>query len=253
MARFVSPEKIMNSFIPCARLYALVPCAGVGARAGFDQPKQYAQLGVHVVVEHTLRALLQVSRLTGIWVVLHAQDAWFQRVVSHEVSSAVRVVPAGGTTRAETVLAGLRALQSQGADPHDWVLVHDAARALIQPAWVDRLIDACVDDPVGGLLACPVADTLKQEEQGRATATYSREHKWQAQTPQMFRLGVLQSALSEALTLSPHLLTDEASAIERLGLSPQLVQGEMENFKLTYPSDFALAQRLLKTSPLSLI
>lgn len=249
MARFIGPEKIMSLFVPCARLYALVPCAGVGERAGFDQPKQYAQLGAHVVVEHTLRALLQVTRLTRIWVVLHPQDAWFQRVVSQQVSSAVSVVPAGGGTRAETVLAGLRALQNQGADPQDWVLVHDAARALVQPAWIDRLINACLDDPVGGLLACPVADTLKEEEQGRAIATCSREHKWQAQTPQMFRLGVLQSALSEALTLSPHVLTDEASAIERLGLSPRLVQGEMENFKLTYPSDFALAQRLLKTSP----
>jgi 2-C-methyl-D-erythritol 4-phosphate cytidylyltransferase len=121
--------------------------------------------------------------------------------------------------------------------------VHDAARCLLRPAWVQRLIDACAADAVGGLLALPLADTLKASAQGRVTATLPRDGKWLAQTPQMFRLGLLQRALREA----GHTVTDEASAVEAIGLQPRLVPGDAENIKLTWPADFALAQRLLKT------
>ena len=126
--------------------------------------------------------------------------------------------------------------------PHDWVLVHDAARCLIRPEWVDRLIDACIDDEVGGLLAVPVADTLKQERDGRVASTVDRAGRWAAQTPQMFRLGLLQHALEHAGAS----VTDESSAIEALGHSPRLVAGDPANFKLTWPSDFELAERLLR-------
>jgi 2-C-methyl-D-erythritol 4-phosphate cytidylyltransferase len=126
---------------------------------------------------------------------------------------------------------------------HEWVLVHDAARCLLRAEWVDALIDACIDDDVGGLLALPLADTLKQESDGRVAETVDRAHKWQAQTPQMFRLGDLQLALASA----EGAITDEASAIESTGQAPKLVPGSMENFKVTYPSDFALAERLLRT------
>ncbi len=153
----------------------------------------------------------------------------------------------GGATRAETVANGLNELRARGAQPQDWVLVHDAARCLLRAAWVDRLIDACADDEVGGLLALPLADTLKQAEgsagQGRSVSTVDRTDKWAAQTPQMFLLGLLQRALREA---GPG-VTDEASAIEALGLQPRLVPGHPMNFKLTYPGDFALAERLLRT------
>jgi 2-C-methyl-D-erythritol 4-phosphate cytidylyltransferase len=151
-------------------------------------------------------------------------------------------VRSGGETRAATVSAGLEALSARGAADDDWVLVHDAARCLLQPAWVDALIDACLEHPVGGLLALPVTDTLKQADaEGGVASTVDRSGKWAAQTPQMFRLGLLRRALAEA---GPG-VTDESSAVEALGLAPRLVAAPLENFKLTWPADFELAERLL--------
>jgi 2-C-methyl-D-erythritol 4-phosphate cytidylyltransferase len=144
-----------------------------------------------------------------------------------------------------TVANGLGHLLERGARRDDWVLVHDAARCLVQPQWIDALIDACVNDAVGGLLALPLADTLKAETAGRATATVDRARKWAAQTPQMFRIGLLQDALARA----GDAVTDEASAVEALGHAPLLVPCSMENFKITWPADFALAERLLRTRP----
>ena len=133
------------------------------------------------------------------------------------------------------------------------MLVHDAARCLLQPAWVDRLVDACLADDVGGLLALPLADTLKAEQEGRVQGTVSRSGKWAAQTPQMFRIGALQAALAERAASGFAGITDEASAIERQGLQPRLVEGTAQNFKVTYPADFALAEAVLaaraKTPP----
>ena len=221
--------------------FALVPCAGTGSRAGADLPKQYVTIAGRAVVAHTLAALLEVDRLQSILVVLAPDDVEFERAAQLPPGSVVRVARAGGSTRARTVANGLAALLGQGARPDDWVLVHDAARCLVRPAWVDRLIDACSADPVGGLLALPVADTLKSAQGGRAVATLDRRTTWQAQTPQMFRIG----ALAEALDAAGDAVTDEASAIERSGKAPLLVPGALENFKLTYPADFALAERLL--------
>ncbi|HET7794200.1 MAG TPA: 2-C-methyl-D-erythritol 4-phosphate cytidylyltransferase [Rhizobacter sp.] len=220
-------------------LYALVPCAGVGERAGAGGPKQYAPLAGASLVSHTLGALAQVKRLKQTLVVLSPHDQVFE---SHAPAFAGWVARVGGATRAESVANGLSELVSRGAQAHDWVLVHDAARCLLRAEWVDALIDACLDDAVGGLLALPLADTLKHESAGRVAATVDRAHKWQAQTPQMFRLGDLQQALAGA-----HHVTDEASAIEATGRAPKLVAGSFENFKVTYPSDFALAERLLRT------
>ena len=135
-------------------------------------------------------------------------------------------------------------MRARGAQPQDWVLVHDAARCLLRAAWVDRLIDACLDDEVGGLLALPLADTLKSEAHGRVQATVDRQGKWAAQTPQMFRLGLLGPALQAAMA-SGRAITDEASAVEALGQAPKLVPGDLENLKVTWPGDFALAERLL--------
>jgi 2-C-methyl-D-erythritol 4-phosphate cytidylyltransferase len=137
---------------------------------------------------------------------------------------------------------GLAELLARGARPADWVLVHDAARCLIRPEWVDRLIDACWNDAVGGILALPLADTLKQEKDGRVAATVDRAGKWAAQTPQMFRLGLLQQALARA---GPS-VTDESSAMEQIGRSPLIVSGELGNLKITWPGDFRLAEALLK-------
>ena len=222
-----------------ARLYALVPSAGVGERSGAIGPKQYEMLGARSVLGHTLAALDQVSRLSSVLVVLSPGDTQF---AAHLAGFDAAVVHRGGATRAQTVRNGLDALLQHGARGDDWVLVHDAARCLVRPEWIDALIDACLADPVGGLLALPVADTLKVEREGRVESTLDRRAKWQAQTPQMFRIGMLVDALDRA---GPD-VTDEAGAIEAAGHAPRLVAASLENFKVTYPADFELAERLLR-------
>lgn len=221
-------------------LYALVPCAGTGTRAATPLPKQFVEVAGRRVIDHTLAALATVTRLRAILVVV-APDEKLARI-NVPASGAIPcwVAGVGGATRAHSVANGLQALRARGASDDDWVLVHDAARCLLQPQWVDALIDACVDDAVGGLLALPLADTLKLAGDGRATETLPREGKWLAQTPQMFRLGLLERAMAAAPQA-----TDEASAVEALGLRPLLVMGSRANLKLTWPEDFELAQRWL--------
>lgn len=229
------------------RCFALVPCAGVGLRAGAGGPKQYTPLAGRAVVAHTLAALAAVPQLAATLVVLAPDDTVFE---SHVPGFAGWVTRNGGATRADSVAAGLQALHEHGADDGDWVLVHDAARCLLRPAWVERLIAACQHDAVGGLLALPLADTLKAAAPAadgeRAAATLDRSAKWLAQTPQMFRLGLLQRALQSARAAGVN-ITDESSAVEAQGLAPRLVPGDQENLKLTWPADFALAARLLET------
>ena len=194
------------------------------------------------MVGHTLTALLAVSRLDRILVVLAPGDTRFAALGDVPADPRLAVARNGGATRAMTVAAGLAELARLGAAADDWVLVHDAARCLVRAEWIDALIDACIDDEIGGLLALPVSDTLKREEKGRVAATVSRSGMWQAQTPQMFRLGVL----SEALARAGEGATDEASAIEAMGLAPKLVACSAENFKVTHASDFAIAAALLQ-------
>ena len=226
------------------RCYALVPCAGNGSRAGTLQPKQYTSIAGQAVVAHTLAALAQVQRLVATLVVLAPDDHQFERAVPGFNGARAWLARCGGDSRAQSVANGLAALCAHGAQPQDWVLVHDAARCLVRPAWVDRLIDACLGDTVGGLLALPLADTLKQADGERVAATVDRSGKWAAQTPQMFRLGLLAQALQGAGAGC----TDEASAVEALGHRPKLVPGAWDNLKLTFPADFALAERLLATA-----
>ncbi len=220
------------------RLYALVPCAGTGERAGAAGPKQYADIRGQSMVARTLAALAQVRRLSATLVVLGPLDSQFER---HAPAFQGRVARCGGKTRAQSVANGLIELQALGARSTDWVLVHDAARCLLRPEWVDALIDACLDDEVGGLLAWPVTDTLKQERRGRVEQTLERAGTWAAQTPQMFRLGTLR----QALALAGPAVTDESSAIEALGLAPRLVRGDARNFKVTWPQDFEMANALI--------
>jgi 2-C-methyl-D-erythritol 4-phosphate cytidylyltransferase / 2-C-methyl-D-erythritol 2,4-cyclodiphosphate synthase len=222
-----------------SRCFALVPCAGVGERAGTAGPKQYALLAGRSVVAHTLQALARVARIQQTLVVLAPDDTAFESAAPTFTGCVARV---GGASRAASVRAGLAELAARGAQPNDWVLVHDAARCLVQAAWIDRLIDACLDHEVGGLLALPISDTLKDADaQGRVRATLDRQNKWAAQTPQMFRLGRLMQALDVARNV-----TDEASAIEALGDAPLLVPGSPDNFKITWPEDFARAEWLLQ-------
>jgi 2-C-methyl-D-erythritol 4-phosphate cytidylyltransferase len=245
MSSLAAPDAGLPAFSPPAqpRLFALVPCAGVGARSGADRPKQYVAVAGRPLVAHTLNALTQVHRLTATLVVLSPGDEMFRALVPDFEGPSGWLAHCGGETRAESVAAGLEALLRQGAREDDWVLVHDAARCLLQPAWVDRLVDACLADDVGGLLALPLADTLKAEQEGRVQGTVSRSGKWAAQTPQMFRIGLLRRALAAANAS----VTDESSAVEALGLKPLLAPGSVENFKVTYPEDFVLAARLLGT------
>ena len=234
------------------RFFALVPCAGSGNRAGGSIPKQYAPVAGQALVAHTLAALDGVGRLAATLVVLSPDDAQFESAAPGFTGDRAWVVRCGGSSRAETVANGLADLVARGVQPQDWVLVHDAARCLLRADAVNRLIDACADDEVGGLLALPLADTVKQaapeglttDGDARVAGTVDRQCKWAAQTPQMFRLGLLLPALRGAGSE----VTDEASAVEALGHRPKLVRGDADNFKVTWPGDFALAERLLGPS-----
>jgi 2-C-methyl-D-erythritol 4-phosphate cytidylyltransferase len=189
------------------------------------------------MVLHTLAAFAHVRRLAGVLVVVSAGDSFFD-----SVDATVLIAACGDSTRAGSVLNGLTALLERGAAPTDWVLVHDAARCLITPQQIDTLIDACLPDAVGGLLALQLPDTLKREAAGRVAETVERGDKWLAQTPQMFRIGALQ----QALVVAGDAVTDESSAMEFVGQAPLLVAGSAQNFKVTYPQDFALAQAVLQ-------
>ena len=233
-----------------SRCFALVPCAGSGSRAGTLQPKQYELIAGKSMVMHTLTALGSVERLSQVVVVVSPDDlhAWPQ---APEWPGNFQRVACGGATRAESVFNGLTQLlkdgqhNSKGLQAHDWILVHDAARCLITPLEINRLIDECLDDEVGGLLALPLPDTLKAAVNGRVSQTLPRQDKWLAQTPQMFRAGQLHAALQAKAGQNFEGITDEASAMEMAGFSPKLVVGSPNNFKVTYPSDFALAENLM--------
>ena len=221
------------------RFFALIPCAGTGSRAGAAGPKQYQMVADKPLVMHTLAAFQAVPRIAGMVVAVSEGDDFWRM----PFPSGVTVVPCGGATRAATVGNGLVAMVVQGVQAHDWVLVHDAARCLVTPGQIDALIDACQHDAVGGLLAHKLADTLKRERGGRVVGSLDRADKWLAQTPQMFRLAALQ----QALAVAGDSVTDEASAIESTGAQPLLVPGGAQNFKVTYPDDFALAETLLRS------
>lgn len=221
-----------------ARYWALIPCAGSGSRAGAAGPKQYQPVAGQPMVRHTLAAFAAVPQLQRTLVVVAPGDRFLEPVTT----ASYALADCGGATRAATVTNGLAVLRSLGAGEQDWVLVHDAARCLVTPQQISQLIEACALDAVGGLLALKLPDTLKQEQDGRVSATLARSDKWLAQTPQMFRLGLLQRALAQTGVE----VTDESSAIEALGLAPRLVSGSAQNFKVTYPEDFALAEAVLR-------
>ena len=223
-----------------ARIYALIPCGGVGTRSGDGLPKQYRAIAGQPMVAHTLAAFAAVPRLAGAAVIIAPDDALFAPHVQLPNASFF-IANCAGHKRAITVFQGIKALLAQGAQPVDWVLVHDAARCLITPQQINAVIDACLGDEVGGLMALKLPDTLKQENAGRVSATVDRADKWLAQTPQMFRIGALRTALQQA----GDAVTDEASAMEHMGLAPKLIAGSAQNFKVTYPEDFALAEAVL--------
>lgn len=220
--------------------YALIPAAGGGSRMGAECPKQYLLLAGKPLIWHALKTLTNVPGIDRVFVVLAPDDAHWDGFDWSAFAGRLAVLRCGGATRAESVTNGLRTMRDQVAAT-DWVLVHDAARCCLTPAHVEKLISEVGDDPVGGLLAVPVADTLKRAQDGqRVAATVAREGLWQAQTPQMFRHGMLLDALEYAPAV-----TDEASAIEALGLRPKLVAADATNLKVTWPLDLQLAGWIL--------
>jgi 2-C-methyl-D-erythritol 4-phosphate cytidylyltransferase len=216
---------------------------------GAEGPKQYLRLAGRTMLWHAIHAFEAIDAVVRTYVVLAPDDAHWGRNDWSGLEK-LTVLRCGGATRAETVRNGLKAMAGE-VDQHDWVLVHDAARPCVSARLLDRLLDELADDAVGGILAAPVADTLKREgEGGRIRETVSRDKLWGAQTPQMFRHGLLLDALDHAGTQ----VTDEASAVEALGLSPKLVESDMTNLKVTWPRDVEVAEWLLSriVDPLSL-
>ncbi len=221
--------------------YAIVPAAGSGSRFGADVPKQYLPLAGRPLIHHTLAALCRCERIERVWVVLSPQDAWWGQYDWSSLGAKLETVYCGGETRADSVANGLVAAQT-AADSDDWVLVHDAARPCVSQAMLAALFEALADDPVGGLLAVPVADTLKRADMTQhVAATEARDGLWQAQTPQMFRYGVLTRALAACSAV-----TDEAGAVEAAGYRPKLVRADASNIKVTYPADLLLAELILQ-------
>jgi 2-C-methyl-D-erythritol 4-phosphate cytidylyltransferase len=222
------------------RFFGLIPAAGAGERMAQGRPKQYLDLLGRPMLYHSVRALLAEGRIDTVFVVLAPADGEFRRHGWEAFGERVAPLYCGGATRHDSVLNGLLAAAST-VEPDDWVLVHDAARPCLGVPELQRMLDALAADAVGGILGVPVADTLKRADaSGRIRATEPREQLWQAQTPQMFRHGVLLEALRRTTGLS-----DEAGAVEAMGLKPRLVQGSGENLKVTYPQDLQLAQTIL--------
>lgn len=223
--------------------WVVVPAAGVGARMGGDLPKQYLQLGGKTILEHTLERLLTIPSVAGVVVALAKDDAlWPSLAISrHPLIHRVD----GAAERAGSVLNGLTYLQDK-LQPQDWVLVHDAARPCVSLASIALLCESLLQDAVGGILAVPVSDTLKQLGAGSSIATtVDRRSLWRAQTPQLFRHKLLRDCLIQALADS-ETITDESSALEVCGYSPKVIEGREDNIKITRPDDLLLAAFILQ-------
>jgi 2-C-methyl-D-erythritol 4-phosphate cytidylyltransferase len=219
------------------KFWAVVPAAGVGKRMNADRPKQYLELAGLTVIEHTLARLLQADVFSAVAVAISAEDPYWPGL---EIAKHNLVVTApGGKERADSVLSGLKSIREKASDD-DWVLVHDAARPCLTAGDIHLLIDTLVNDDVGGILALSSHDTLKNVQGNVILATLDRSHIWRALTPQMFRFGLLKSALEE--TAGDPRVTDEASALEIKGFTPKIVEGRPDNIKITRPEDLALAQ-----------
>jgi 2-C-methyl-D-erythritol 4-phosphate cytidylyltransferase len=225
-------------------LFALIPAAGAGTRIAGETPKQYLPLAGRPMLWHAVRAV-GAAPVESVFVVLAPGDKRFAALDWSGCGARVEPLYCGGETRRDSVYNGLVAAMA-AVDADDWVLVHDAARPCLPRADLERLIAECRGDAIGGILALPVADTVKRvakDEAGaqRIAGTVDRAQLWLAQTPQMFRAGLLAQALKDAKGL----VTDEASALESLGLRPRLVLGSRANLKVTYPEDLAIATAIL--------
>jgi 2-C-methyl-D-erythritol 4-phosphate cytidylyltransferase len=225
-------------------VFALIPAAGSGSRFAGGQPKQYARIAGKAMLWHAVRAVC-VPPVETVFVVLSAGDKAFAAQDWSAFEGKVQPLYCGGETRRDSVYNGLKSVMNE-IEPDDWILVHDAARPCLPRRDLESLLRECQADEVGGLLALPAADTVKKaakDEAGvqRIAGTEDRAQLWLAQTPQMFRAGLLARALHSAAGQ----VTDEAAAIEQLGLQPRLVTGSRENLKVTFPEDLAIAEAFL--------
>jgi len=222
------------------KVFAIVPAAGQGTRIGDPVPKQYLPIAGQPMMYHSIHALAAVARIVRIFVILSPLDRHWAQHDWSRVAGKVETIAGGGAHRPETVLNALHALDGR-VDKDDWILVHDAARPCIETELVEQFLDELGDDPIGGVLAMPVADTLKRAGEGQRVAeTIPRVDMWKAQTPQMFRYDMLRRGLERKPDA-----TDEAQALEALGHAPRLVQGENLNLKVTFPEDLQLAEMIL--------
>lgn len=238
-----------TSFSP--QYVALIPAAGVGARMQADGPKQYLPIAGKAMLAHTIAAFGGSAHIAHTFVVVSADDGQIDGVAT--ASPRLSVLRCGGATRMDSILGGLEAMAGAVTDD-DWVLVHDAARPGLTAALIEQLIVAVGSHAVGGLLALPVVDTVKQSAGAahHGVHTVPRDGLWLAQTPQMFRFGLLRRALLAArASVAAAAITDDASAIEALGLTPLLVEGHPRNFKVTLPRDIEIAAMYLAAAPTS--
>ena len=223
--------------------WAVVPAAGRGSRFGSSTPKQYLTAAGLTLIEHSLKALLGHPEVDGVVVALAVDDplwAGWRELEGKPIYTCM-----GGAERADSVLAALQALPATVSEDQ-WVLVHDAARPCLRAADLTRLIAMGQADPIGAILAAPVRDTIKRANaETRSSMTEPREALWRALTPQMFRRGGLTRALQAAVRVGAK-ITDEAMAMERLGLKPLLVEGSEDNIKVTTPADLAMAEFILR-------
>ncbi len=225
------------------QVHALIPAAGHGTRYGGGVLKQYLPICGKAVLVHAIRAFQFHPLITSITVILAEDDQWFEAAVG-SLSASVKTVT-GGDTRAKSVRNGLRFIADNYSDS-DWVLVHDAARPCLMPVSLDRLLEQGLQSTDGAILAMPVGDTLKRAgDASEIIATVDRSGLWTAQTPQLFRVGALAKAIDVAQREGCE-LTDEASAMEFVGVRPLLVMGSAGNIKITYPIDLSIAEALLK-------
>lgn len=236
--------------------HAVLPTAGTGSRLGGSLPKQFQELAGKPMLAYALNAFAATPEIASIWV--GVSPGFIDNPILGSLSSksaSIQFLATGGPTRQETVRNTLAAMLKAGVPENDWVLVHDAARPGISPELIQKLIHAVTVAGEGGLLAMPLADTLKMADANSAIAgnpnrsmkTISRDHLWQAQTPQMFGLKRLHDAIDEGIRLEAD-ITDEASAMELSGASPLLIEGATRNFKVTHPADWDLMQTILRAS-----
>ncbi|MBU3561451.1 2-C-methyl-D-erythritol 4-phosphate cytidylyltransferase [Polynucleobacter sp. MWH-Hall10] len=249
-----------QSSLSLPQCHALLPTAGTGSRLGGVLPKQFQELAGKPMLAYALDAFINTPEISSIWV--GVSPGFIDNPILGTLSSkapAIRFTPSGGPTRQETVRNTLAEMLKAGIPESDWVLVHDAARPGITPQLIQKLILAVSQKGEGGLLAMPLADTLKMADANsaiagnpsRAIKTISRDHLWQAQTPQMFRLKQLHDAIEGGIRLEAD-ITDEASAMELAGTDPLLIEGATSNFKVTHPADWDLMQTILQTTGNSL-